>query len=84
MYLIQIDHVVYERKGGGGFGLVEALAEIRGVKHAHILRLDGTLVASNAGSIYDFVHEPSGRVIRRRLAREARLEFERQQMRRVV
>lgn len=72
MYLIAVDHLVYERKGGQPFTLVEAMREVYGCAHAHVLRLDGTLVVLDAGNAHAMVHVPSGRPVRRRKVRRAR------------
>ena len=67
MYLIRIDHLIYERKGGEPFTLPEALAEVRGCGNAAVVRLDGTPVVLDAGSdAGPLTHAPTGRVIRRR------------------
>lgn len=82
MYLIQIDHRVFERKGGGGFGLVEALRELYGVRGAAVLRLDGTVAVSHAGSASAVGHvkrNGTTRNIRRRMTRRAARTFETQQ-----
>jgi hypothetical protein len=65
MYLIQIDHVVYERRGGGSFTLPEAMREVYGVGNARVLREDGTEVIRAAGSSYAVTHVPSGRTVLR-------------------
>lgn len=65
MYLIKLGPVTYERKGGGGFTLPEALDEVYGVGYASILRLDGTEVVSDAGSSYAVLHVPTGRIVHR-------------------
>lgn len=69
MYLIKLGPVTYERRGGGGFTLPEAMRELRGVGHASVLRLDGTTVVRNAGSDWQVEHVPSGRTVRCRMAR---------------
>jgi hypothetical protein len=69
MYLVQVDHVVYERKGGGTFTLPEAMREVRGVGYARVLRADLTVVVSDAGSTAAVLHVPSGRVVHRRAVR---------------
>lgn len=51
MYLIQIDHIVYERLGGGYFSLAQAWEELRGVGHARILDSRGRVVLRNAGAV---------------------------------
>lgn len=66
MYLIQIDGIVYEKKGGIPFTFVEALEELYGVRGARVLRLDGTVVVDRAGSTSEVVHLPTGRRIARR------------------
>lgn len=67
MYLIAIDHVIYERKGGGTFTLPDALRELRGVAGARILRLDGTVAVRRAGSDYAVEHSSGRTVIRRKV-----------------
>jgi hypothetical protein len=64
MYLIKLGPVTYERKGGGGFTLPEAMSEVYGVGQASILRLDGTVVVRNAGSSVEVQHAPTGRRLR--------------------
>lgn len=61
MYLIGIDHLIYEPRGGGAFTLPAARRELRGTANAKIYRLDGTLVVANAGSTCEMIHIPSGR-----------------------
>lgn len=56
MYLIQLGPVVYERRGGGGFTLPEALREVYGVGWATILRQDGTVAVADAGSATTLRH----------------------------
>jgi len=73
MYLITIDHIVYEKHGGGLFTLPEAMRELHGTGNARILRADGTVVVKRAGNDYAVQHVPSGREVRRR-SRMARLE----------
>ena len=65
MYLIQIDHIVYERRDGGAFTLPEAMREVYGVNNARVLREDGTEVIRHAGSSYAVTHVPSARTVRR-------------------
>jgi hypothetical protein len=69
MYLVQVDHVIYERRGGGSFTLVEALRELRGTRHARILREDGSPVVDRAGSDSAVLHVATGREVRRRSVR---------------
>lgn len=69
MYLIQIDHIVYENLGGGTFTLVEALGEVYGVRNARILREDGTVAVERAGSASVVVHAPTRMEILRRPVR---------------
>jgi hypothetical protein len=78
VYLIQIDHVIYEPRGGGSFTLSDALRELHGCGHARILRIDGTVAVDSAGSDYAVRHAPTGRLVKRRrrseqLAENARL-----------
>lgn len=65
MYLIRIDHLIYEHRDGTPFTLPEALTEIRGTGNAAILRLDGTVAVANAGSDTAVTHAPTGRIVRR-------------------
>jgi len=69
MYLIQIDHIIYERKGGGLFTLPDAMREVYGVGGARILREDGTVAVLSAGSAYAVEHLPTWRTVTRRKAR---------------
>lgn len=74
MYLLSVDHRLYERRDGRTFGLAEALAEVRGTRNARIWRTapDGSLVlvVDNAGSdCGPLLHAPTGRTINRRAAR---------------
>lgn len=71
MYLIELDGITYEPKGGGAFTLPGALAELRGTRGARILRIDGTVAVEHAGSDYVVTHAPTGRQIVRRLTRPA-------------
>lgn len=71
MYLIRVDHITYERRGGGTFTLVEAMRELLGVRNAQVLREDGTLAVDRAGSTTQVVHAPTGRIVTRRLTRRA-------------
>lgn len=72
MYLIQVDHVVYEPVGGGTFTLPQALTEVHGVANARILRVDGTPVVESAGSdVAQVQHAPTGRTVSVRRARHA-------------
>lgn len=78
MYLIQIDHIVYERKGGGTFTLPEAMREVRGFRNARVLRDDAqqTVVVRDAGSTEKpWTHVPTGRKISHRLTRWAAAEW---------
>lgn len=78
-YLIHLDGITYERKGGGTFTLTEALSQVLGVRNARILREDGTVAVDNAGSSYSVTHvTPEGhrRTVRRRLTRRAVAEQE--------
>lgn len=71
-YLIAVDHVVYSRRNGDPFTLVEAVAEVRGTGNARILRTDGTVVLRHAGSTAaDWLHAPTGTVLRHRRTRWA-------------
>jgi hypothetical protein len=65
VYLIQIDHIVYEKRGGASFTLPEAMRALYGTGNARVLREDGTVVVSHAGSAYSVTHEPSAKVVRR-------------------
>lgn len=58
MFLVQVDHIVYERKGGGGFGFGSAMSEVRGVGNAQVLTMDGQSVVERAGSVVapQYVH----------------------------
>jgi hypothetical protein len=69
MYLIQLGPKVYERRGGGGFTLVEALTELRGTGGARILRLDGSVAVERAGSDFAVEHSSGRTVIRRKVRR---------------
>lgn len=69
MYLIQLGPVTYEPKGGGSWSLPEALREVYGVGNARILRTDGTVAVSSAGSSTVLIHQPSGRRVYRRSRR---------------
>jgi hypothetical protein len=67
MYMIQIGHVVYDaHRGGRPFTLVDAVHAVYGVRYARVLRTDGTVVVSNAGSCHEVTHAPTGRIVRRR------------------
>jgi hypothetical protein len=70
-FFIKLGPVTYERKGGGGWTLPEALAQVHGVGHARILRADGTVAVDDAGSDCAVtLVEPDGRrrsVLRRNL-----------------
>jgi hypothetical protein len=70
VYLIAVDNVIYEWKGGRPFTLVEAMRELYGCRNAHVIRLDGTLVVLHAGNASGVTHVPSGRTIRRRKVRQ--------------
>lgn len=71
MYLIQMGPVVYERRGGGTFTLVEAMREVYGVADTRILRTDGTVVVRRAGSSYAVEYAPRGITLRRRPRRKS-------------
>lgn len=66
MYLIEIDGIAYQRRGGGGFTLTAAMRELYGVAHARILRADGTPVVAQAGSSSQIVYMPKERTVHRR------------------
>lgn len=72
MYLIELDGITYEQKGGAPFTLPGALAEVYGCRGVRILRTDGTVVVDRAGSSVELVHVPTGRRIIRRLTARAR------------
>lgn len=72
MYLIQIDGITYEKKGGAPFTFVEALEELYGTRGARVLRLDGTVVVDRAGSTTEVAHLPTGRTVVRRKTVQAR------------
>jgi hypothetical protein len=78
VYLIQIDHRVFEKKGGGGFTLVEALDELYGTFNCRVLRLDGTPAVEKAGSSISLIHAPTGRRVVRRLTAVGRRKYEEQ------
>lgn len=69
MYRIQVDHRIYERRGGGTFTLPEAMRELYGCGNARVLRADGTVAVANAGAAYAVVHAPTGRTVVRRRVR---------------
>ena len=74
MYLIQIDHIVYGKRDGSDFSLVEAIRETHGCGHARILRTDGTVCVHHAGSDWAVTHiarDGRQREVRRRLTRRA-------------
>lgn len=71
MYLIQSGPVVYTRRDGSLFTLVEAMRETYGVGQVRILRADGTVAVTNAGSSVTVTHAPTGRRLHRRTARHA-------------
>lgn len=73
MYLISFTGgPVYERKGGGGFTLVEALREVHGVFGAVILReSDMSVAVARAGSDTAVVHV--SRDLRRREVRRRKV-----------
>lgn len=57
MYLIQVDHMIYDAdKRRGPFTLTAALAAVRGVGNARVLRGDGTVAVDKAGSDYRRTH----------------------------
>jgi hemin uptake protein HemP len=66
MYFIAIDHIIYGQAGGLPYTLPEALRQVHGCANARILREDGTVIVSHAGSDYAVRHLPSGRLVRRR------------------
>jgi hypothetical protein len=72
MYLIKLGPVTYERRGGGGFTLPEAMREVYGVGYASVLREDGTTVVSDAGSSVAVKYAPRDRVVWRQSTRWAR------------
>lgn len=49
MYLVQIDHVTYCKRGGQPFTLVEAWQELDGVGNSRIVTESGRVVLSPAG-----------------------------------
>lgn len=68
MYLVQIDHIVYRTP----VSLVEAMRSVYGCGNARILRADGTLAVTYAGSSVEVMHAPTGRKVQRRGTRRAR------------
>lgn len=74
-YLLRVGPIVYEPADGrAGFTLPEALRELRGTGAAAILRTDGTVVATDAGSDYAVTYwHRSGRpiTVRRRPVRRS-------------
>lgn len=71
MYLIQLGPITYERAGGGMFTLPDAMREVYGVGYARVLREDGTVVVTDAGSTAAVRHAPSGRIVHRRKTRRS-------------
>lgn len=76
MYLIQIDHIVYEQRGGGLFTLPDAMRAVYGTGNAKVLREDGTVAVTAAGSSVTVQHAPTGRMINRRMTWRARRALE--------
>lgn len=77
MYRVQVDGIVYGRKGGGTLSLVEAVGVVRGCAGARVLRADGTVVLTQAGSTeLPWVYAPTGRQIRHRLTWRARRRWQ--------
>lgn len=75
MYLYQIDHIVYGRKTG--LSLAAAVDAVRGCGNARVLRADGTVVLTSAGSTeLPWIHAPSGRKIHHRMTQWARRRWE--------
>lgn len=72
MYLIRIDHITYSQRGGQPFTLPGAMRAVYGTGNAAVLREDGTVIVSQAGSSNTVTHVPTGRRIHRRQARHSR------------
>lgn len=83
MYLIRIDHRIYERHAGTGepFTLVSAMRELYGTGSVYgaagvaVLRADGTPVVTDAGNAGAVTYAPTGRRIPRRRARHLRSTY---------
>lgn len=76
MYLIQIDHLIYEKRDGSGFTLGEAWRELVGVGNCRILRITkaGTLVTvCRRGLNSSWVVGPTGGVTIRAACRHRRI-----------